>query len=51
MLVCYVGIHLLDYRVSQNPENASGEETKRKLITKLITLETRKRMWKRVKGS
>jgi hypothetical protein len=30
MLVCYVGTHLLDYRVSQNPENASGEKKREK---------------------
>jgi hypothetical protein len=35
MLVCYVGTHLLDYRVSQNPENASGEKTKRKTCNKI----------------
>jgi len=38
MLVCYVGIHLLDYRVSQNPGKASGEETKRKTCNKINNL-------------
>jgi hypothetical protein len=46
MLVYYDGTHLLEYSVSQNPDNTNGEEKQReKLVTKLITLETRKRMW------
>ena len=44
MLVCYFGIRLLDYRVPQTPEKASGGKTKEKLVTKLITLETPKRI-------